>query len=62
MVSNVSIYGLNDSVIASGYAKRTEVSLKTTVMHKDLNRACSLGKTPYWVWARSVLDRNSSTI
>lgn len=46
MVSNVSIYGLNDSVIASGYAKRTEVSLKTTVMHKDLNRACSLGKTP----------------
>lgn len=42
-INNVNIYGLNESVVASGYPFRTEIGNFTCATDKDYNRAIKLG-------------------
>ena len=42
-INNVNVYGLNESVVASGYPFRTEIGNFTCATDKDYNRAIKLG-------------------
>ena len=46
IVNNVNIYGLDDSVIASGYPMKTEVGNMEPPTDKDYARAFKLASTP----------------
>ncbi len=45
MISNVRVYGLDESVVASGYPMRTEITEMTDPTDKDWERAINLANT-----------------
>lgn len=43
MISNVNVYGLNESIIASSYPMSVEIDGSMTITEKDMKRAGKLG-------------------